>query len=80
MVTPEVDRPAKMALVSMMVTLSFSGRALDLAADEAKACKALGSSIVTTCNENRNQDLVQSGQFHEDGLNVECSKSVFRSI
>ena len=50
MVTPEVDRPAKMALVSMMVTLSFSGLAFDLA-EEASACNAFGSSMVTTCSE-----------------------------
>ena len=45
-VTPLVDLPAKMALVSMTVTLSRS--ALDFAADEAKACNCLGSSMVTT--------------------------------
>ena len=31
-----------------MVTLSLSAWALDLAADDARACKALGSSMVTT--------------------------------
>ena len=48
MVTPDVDRPAKILAVSTIVTLSLSALALDLAADEAKACNALGSSMVTT--------------------------------
>ncbi len=45
--TPDVDRPAKIALVSIIVTLSFS-LAFDLAAEEANACRAFGSSMVTT--------------------------------
>ena len=48
MVTPELDRPAKIWAVSIMVTLSLFNAAFDLAAEEARACKALGSSIVTT--------------------------------
>ena len=48
MVTPDVDLPAKILAVSTMVTLSLSAMAFDLAADEAKACNALGSSMVTT--------------------------------
>ena len=48
MVTPDDDLPAKILAVSTMVTLPLSAMALDLAADEAKACNALGSSIVTT--------------------------------
>lgn len=57
-VTPLVDLPAKMALVSMTVTLSRS--ALDLAADEAKAWSCLGSSMVTTCKEVKIQKLRKS--------------------
>ena len=57
-VTPLVDLPAKMALVSMTVTLSRS--ALDFAADEAKAWSCLGSSMVTTCKEVKIQKLRKS--------------------
>ena len=48
-VTPEVALPERIALVSMMVTFSFSfsRSTLDFA-DEAKAWRALGSSMVTT--------------------------------
>ena len=44
-VTPDVARPDKIALVSIMVTFSLS--TLDLA-EEAKAWRVFGSSIVTT--------------------------------
>ena len=56
-VTPLVDLPAKMALVSMTVTLSRS--ALDFAADEAKAWSCLGSSMVTTCKEVKIQKIAK---------------------
>ena len=48
-VTPEVALPERIALVSIIVTFSFSFCLSTLVfADEAKAWRALGSSMVTT--------------------------------